>query len=144
MRRLTYFAFLALGLNSCVTLKRCERKFSQTLTDTVRVEKQVTLSIPKDSAIVRIITDTSTVIREIRQGRATVRIVREPTYTTVYAKCDSATIAQKILLKAPKNNIIMGVSKWYRLGFWISLGLLVVFTLAFFISRLFTITIQKK
>ena len=143
MKKLTAFALLA-TLAGCTTLKKCEKKFSRVLTDTVTVKKEVVVTIPRDSAIIRITTDTTRIVRQITQGRATVRIVREPHFTTVYASCDSARIVKEAILKVPKNTIIMGVNTFWKWGFWFVLFLLLVGIGTFWLSRLFTVQITKK
>lgn len=130
----------------CLLLSSCsQRRLLRKLqTDTVTVRQMVTVTVPKDSAVLRIVTDTTTVIKEIRQGRATVRIVREPTYTTVYATCDSVKITKEAIAKVPRNTIIVGVSRWYKTGFWIVLLLFGLLSTALWLSRLWTIQITRK
>lgn len=138
------FILAPLLFTSCATFKRCERKFGNTVTDTVTVVTPVTVHVPKDSAVLRVVTDTATLIREVRQGRATVRIIREPTYTTVYAKCDSVAITKNAIAKIPQKIVKVGVSRFYRYGFFALLILLGVLGIAFWLSRLFTVQITKK
>lgn len=121
--------------------RRLLRKLS---TDTVTVRQLVTVTVPKDSAILRLITDTTTVVREVRQGRATVRIVREPHFTTVYANCDSVKIIKEAVAKVPRNNIIVGVNKWYKRGFFSLLILLGILCMGIWLSRFFTVNIVRK
>lgn len=113
-------------------------------TDTVTVRQMVTVTVPKDSAVLRLVTDTTTVVREVRQGRATVRIVREPTYTTVYANCDSVQITKEAIAKVPRNNIMVGVNKWYKRGFYFLLIVLGVLCMGIWLSRYFTVNIARK
>lgn len=140
----TLILCLLASIASCTTLKKCERKFAKTITDTVTIKKQIVVTIPKDSSVLRIITDTTTLIREVRQGRATVRIVREPTYTTVYASCDSARIVKEATLRMPKNTIQIGVNKNWKYAFFVALGLLLLLITALWLNRIFTFKIERK
>lgn len=134
---LLIIVLLAFGCSN----RRLLRKLA---TDTVTVRQKVTFTVPKDSAVLRIITDTTTVVREIRQGRATVRIVREPTYTTVYANCDSVKITKEAIAKVPRNTIIAGVHRWYKIGFWIVLLLFGILSTAIWLSRTWAINVTRK
>lgn len=142
MKYLIVFSLCLLA--SCTTLKRCERKFSTILTDTVIVKKQIVVNVPKDSAVLRIKTDTTTIYKEIHQGRATVRIIREPTFTTVYATCDSLRIVKEAIAKIPQKVIKMGVSHFYKYAFFIVLAALALLCAALYLSRIWTIQITKK
>jgi hypothetical protein len=122
-----------------MTFDRARRRYATIHADTVTVTKQVTLMIPKDSAVLRIITDTTHVVSEARQGRATVRIVREPRYTTVYAQCDSAAIVRNVEAKFAQQQNHWGVSRWYKRAFWVATGSAIALTITLFFQR-FTIT----
>lgn len=142
MKPLIVFGLLIL-LAGC-SLKRYERKFAKTVMDTVTVRQQVVFNVPKDSAVLRIVTDTTHFIKEVRQGRATVRIVREPTYTTVFATCDSMRIVKEAIAKIPQKVVYFGVPKFYKFGFYALLLVLGLLATAIWLSRIFTIQIQRK
>lgn len=142
MKQFIVFGLLIL-LAGC-SLKRYERKFAKTVVDTVTVRQQVVFNVPKDSAILRIVTDTTHIIREVRQGRATVRIIREPTFTTVFATCDSLRIAKEAIAKIPQKVVQFGVPKFYQYGFYVLLVILGILTAAIWLSRIFTVKIQRK
>lgn len=132
--------YILLLLSSC-SRSRLLRKLA---TDTVTVRQMVTVTVPRDSAVLRLVTDTTTVIREIRQGRATVRIVREPHFTTVYATCDSVRISKEAIAKVPRNTIIVGVNRWYKTGFWVAFLLFGILSAAIWLSRTWAINVTRK
>ena len=133
-------SFIIHSLMSCMTYNRALRKFAHVVTDTVEVRKIVTVTVPRDSAVLRLLTDTTHIVREAQQGRATVRIVREPTYTTVYATCDSAKMAQEIVAKMPRQSVYWGVSLWYKRGFWALLVAISVAAAGYFLAKNFQIS----
>lgn len=137
-------ALLLLCLASCVTERKCLQKFGNVLTDTVTVHQTVKLTVPRDSAVLRITTDTTVVVKEVHQGRATVRIVREPHYTYVTAECDSAQLAKDILIKYPRNTIKMGVATWYKYGFWVLVVLAIATYLSYQVFTRFNFNIERK
>ena len=139
---LLFFLLLVLVLLAFGCSNR--RLLHKLTTDTVTVRQVLTVTVPRDSAVLRLITDTTTVVREIRQGRATVRIVRQPHFTTVYANCDSLKITKEAIAKLPHNTILVGVNKWYKTGFWIVLLLFGILSTAIWLSRLWTIRITRK
>lgn len=131
-------------LQSCATFKRCTDKFGNTVTDTITVQKTVSVTVPKDSAILRVVTDTTRIVEVSKQGRATVYLERTPQLTTVRAICDTLTITKTIAVKMPQTTTIMGVSPFYRKAFWVLLVLFLALCGAIYLSRLFTVQIIRK
>ncbi|MGA0556547.1 hypothetical protein ACO2Q8_07850 [Larkinella sp. VNQ87] len=105
---------LVLAVTGCTTFNKAFRKFGHMGNDTTLVQIPVTVNIPKDSAMLVLKTDTTRVIREVRQGRATVRIIRDHTNTIVQANCDSIikTITGKARVVTKK--VTWGVDPKYR------------------------------
>ena len=114
--------FIAFMLNSCMTYRKAKARYAKTVTDTVRISKQVILSIPKDSVRYRFITDTIPFYDEVQQGRAKVRIEYKNKIVTIKADCDSATRVETVTLKAPQEINTWGIAPWYQTGFHIALG----------------------
>lgn len=126
-----------------MTFNRAKQRYATTHVDTVLVTKQVTLTIPRDSAVLRLTTDTTHAVSQARQGRATVRIVREPHYTTIYAHCDSASITKAVVAKIPQQQVSWGVNKWYKRGFYLFIGTTIALAIAL-LTKFFTISINRK
>lgn len=144
MKNLLIFITIVFLTSGGCSLRRYERRHARTATDTVTVRQTVVFNVPKDSAVLRVVTDTTRIIKEVRQGRATVRIVREPTYTTIYATCDSMRIAKEAIAKIPQRVVSFGVPKSYKIGFYTLLILLIALIAGIYLSRFFTINIARK
>ncbi|KAA9357247.1 hypothetical protein [Larkinella humicola] len=103
---------LAVTLPGCLTQKKILRK-AETLVDTTYVTQVETVMIPRDSAVVRLTTDTTHVKVIERQGRATVTVIRTPTETTARADCDSIVKEVRVQIPCPPQ-LIVGVNENWR------------------------------
>lgn len=102
---------LLLGAQSCASLyERAQLRFMKTVPDTTFT--RVTTTIPRDSVVTVVKTDTTHYIERVKQGRATVTIIREPTNTTVIANCDSLSKVQQVPTRIEKQE--WGVDPAYQ------------------------------
>lgn len=113
-----------LCLSGCLTQSRILRKAEQ-LVDTTYVTKVETVVIPRDSAVLRIRTDTTFVKVIERQGRASVTLIRTPTETTVRADCDSIIKYVPVTVPCPPQ-LQIGVNEHWRTAALAMGGLLLV------------------
>lgn len=125
---------IALLLNSCMTYRKAKNRYAHTVTDTVRISKEVILNIPKDSVKYRFITDTIPFYDEVRQGRATVRIEYKDKIVKIKADCDSASKSEIVTLKAPQEINTWGVNPWYEKGVYV-LATILICGVLYFISH---------
>ncbi|RRB13425.1 hypothetical protein [Larkinella knui] len=134
MRNLLLIPLLLLILSGCLTEKRIRRNAHQ-LTDTTYVTKTVTVTIPKDSAIVRTVTDTTRIFLTERQGRATVTLIRTPTETSAKAVCDTIIREVRVTVPCPPE-LQIGVNAWWRVAALVLGGLLIIsgMSLAMFVA----------
>jgi len=126
---------IALMLNSCMTYRKAKSKYAKTVTDTVRISKEVILRIPKDSVKYRFITDTVPFYDEVRQGRATVKIEYKDKIVKIKADCDSASKTEIVTLKTPQEINTWGVSHWYEKAVYVLSTLLIVGLILFIITK---------
>lgn len=110
MKTLLFAMLLALCLSSCMTFEKAFRKYGHNRIDTTFTT--VRTAIPHDSAVLRVVTDTTTVVREIRQGRARIIYERNPQTTYIRADCDSVIVEKKV----PQyiNRQVWGVDPVYK------------------------------
>jgi hypothetical protein len=101
-----------LCLSGCLTQSKILRK-AEKLVDTTYVTKVETVVIPRDSAVLRIRTDTTYVKVIERQGRASVTLIRTPTETTARADCDSIIKYVPVTVPCPPQ-LIVGVNEHWR------------------------------
>lgn len=89
------FALLFAPLSGCVNGYELARlRYAHQVADTTF--QTITTTIPRDSVVTSFKTDTTHYFETVKQGRATLTIIREPTNTTVIANCDSLTKSQKV------------------------------------------------
>jgi hypothetical protein len=133
MKNLMIFASM-LSLSGCLTQSKILRK-AEKLVDTTYVTKVETVVIPRDSAVLRLRTDTTFVKVIERQGRATVTIIRTPTETTARADCDSIVKYVPVTVPCPPQ-LQIGVNELWRTAALASGGLLLVswISLAMFVA----------
>lgn len=125
------FTLLLGNLSGCMTLKKAERKYATNVVDTTFTT--ITTVIPRDSAVTVVKTDTTYLKQIIRQGRATVTIIREPTNTTVIANCDSLSQSKRFPVQTVKQ--IWGVSPNYKTATHVLIGLVIALILVYFFTR---------
>jgi hypothetical protein len=142
---------LTLAATSCTTFQKAFRKYGHMANDTTLVEIPVTVTVPRDSVVMVLKTDTTHIIQEMRQGRATVKIIRDHTNTIVQADCDSVIKTVTGKTKVVTRTVNWGVDPKYesQAKNWktgavalaafnlVVLGLLLL-------SRKFTFTVAKK
>lgn len=130
---LIIFALLIdLMLNSCMSYRKAKNRYAKTVTDTIRISKEVILKIPKDSVQYRFITDTIPFYDEVRQGRATIKVQYRDRVVTVKADCDSASKSETVTLKVPQQITTWGVANWYKEAFLVSIGCILSFIIIHF------------
>lgn len=129
------------SLSSCLTQKKILQKAEQ-LTDTTYVTKVETITIPKDSVIIRTKTDTSRVLIRERQGRATVTLIRTPVETIAKAECDTIIREVRVTVPCPPQ-LIIGVNKWWRVAA-IALGGLLVMSFMLIVTFLAGVRYTQK
>ncbi|UHG93437.1 hypothetical protein [Spirosoma oryzicola] len=105
---------IAYLLSGCSSFESAFRKYGQTVTDTTMVTVPVAVTIPRDSAVITVRTDTSRVIIEEHNRTSWVRLYRDKNQTRVEGGCDSATIAKDVLAKVPRKQAIWGVDPKYK------------------------------
>lgn len=139
---------LGLCLFSCgPTYQRCFDKYGRSTTtyDTTRHTIRDTVTVPRDSVVLVLKTDTTRVIEHFTQGKATVTIIREPTNTTVLANCESTTIIREI--KLPPTAITdntWGVANWYKWAFWMVAGMVLVLLLVWYLTTRLAVSVTRK
>lgn len=101
MKSPIFFALLTVGLAGCATFNRCKTKFGGTFTDTVRVQQTVRLTLPRDSAVISLVNDTTTVIREVTSHRARVIVQKTRDVIHVRAVCDTVFLEKTVEVKTP-------------------------------------------
>lgn len=105
---------LGLALNGCRPYEVAKRKYATDVVDTTFTN--IVTTIPRDSVVKVIHNDTLRVterhVERVKQGRATVTIIREPTNTTVIANCDSVRKEQKVVTKTVRQ--VWGVDPRFR------------------------------
>lgn len=84
-------------LSGCMTYEKARLRYSTDKIDTTF--QTVTTRIHGDTIYRVFKTDTTRYVEKVKQGRATVTIIREPTNTTIIANCDSISKSQKVPLK---------------------------------------------
>ncbi|SDK34807.1 hypothetical protein SAMN05421823_102520 [Catalinimonas alkaloidigena] len=127
MRTLRCLLVLLL-LSGCATYQRCQRKFAETVVDTVQIAVPIAVAVPKDSVVTRFHTDTTHLRIEEHQGRARVVIHRYYDTTYVYAYCDTLTVRDTIPVTLPHATTVFHPATkaiaWY---WWVGLGVLLTF-----------------
>ncbi|GAB3958169.1 hypothetical protein GCM10028805_51980 [Spirosoma harenae] len=109
----------SLLFSSCTSLyDRAKARYAKEDTDTTY--STVTATVPAETVTHVFRTDTTHYIERVKQGRATVTIVREPTNTTVIAECDSASVSQRIATQI--KNQTWGVDPKYQRRYWIAIA----------------------
>lgn len=147
---LMLLATIALLFSSCTSLyERAKARYMHQSTDTTF--STVTASVPAETLRTVFRTDTTHFIREIRQGRATVTIIREPTNTTVIANCDSASTSKRVATQIQKEEWSEDskYKRWLIIALLVSAGLLglllMLILIGFIMWRLSsTYTLSKK
>ncbi|WP_080058308.1 hypothetical protein [Spirosoma aerolatum] len=137
------FAVACFFLTSCLTYQKALRKFGHLAKDSATVVVTDTLITKKDSVVLRLKTDTTTVHQVIQEGRARIIYDRTHTITQVKAECLPDTIIREIQANCPPV-ASFGIAPWYRLGFWIAIGVLAVCVLIFLLSYIFKLSISKR
>ncbi|KAB7728123.1 hypothetical protein F5984_20470 [Rudanella paleaurantiibacter] len=153
MKALLYLV-IASFLGGCMTFEKARRRYSTTEIDTVY--QTISTVVPRDSAVLRVVTDTTTVVREIRQGRARIIYERNPRTTTIKANCDSVFIEKKVPVVITKQvwgidpkwkeraeDAELWVSRW-RTAAFVLLGLILSTLAAIWFLRTFTVSINRK
>ena len=107
---LLLIGMVALCCVGCTTFEKAKRKYATNVTDTTFTT--VRTVVPKDSAVLRIVTDTTTVVHEIRQGRARIIFQRDPKTTVIKAECDSVVVEKKVPVYITKQ--VWGVDPAYK------------------------------
>ena len=139
--------FVGLCLFSCgPTYQRCFDKYGRSTTtyDTTRHTIRDTITIPRDSAVLVLKTDTTRVIEHFTRGKATVTIIRQPTNTTVLANCESTTIIREVKLPSAIINNTWGVAAWYKWAFWMLAGMVLVLLLVWYLTTRLAVSITRK
>lgn len=131
----------------CATFEKARRRYATDMADTTFTT--ITTMIPRDSVRLVIKTDTTRIIERMRQGRATVTIIREPTYTTIKADCDSLTKSHRVGTKIITQK--WGVDPAYKESSerWkvvalTTIALAIVVASGYFLSKKFTVTVAKR
>ena len=138
---------LGLCLFSCnVTYQRCLDKFGRTTNvyDTTRHTIRDTVTVPRDSAVLVVHTDSTRIVRHYTRGKATVTIIREPTNTTVLANCESTTIIRELKIPPANQNNTWGVATWYKWAFWMAVAMVLVLLLVWYITARLAVSITRK
>lgn len=130
------FALLFAPLEGCTTFAKAQRKYATNVVDTTFTVVKTVLQ--KDSVVLHELTDTTTVYREIHQGRATIIYRRNPKQTTVQANCDSAVIEKKVPVYVTKQ--VWGVNPNYKTATHILIGLVVALILVYLFTQKYQIT----
>lgn len=124
---------------SCSSYARFKQR-SQRGLDIDTTYSEILAYSPKDSVILRVKTDTTTVYQTIRQGKAQIIYQRDHTNTIVQAKCDPDTIRVKVPVRVETARF--GVNPiWKTVGIG-TLSLLVLIFIAGWLVKNFTI--QKR
>lgn len=134
---------IAFCMNGCMSYSKAVRKFGHLAKDSAVVTIQDTVRIPKDSVILSLKTDTTTIHRIIEQGRARIIYDRTNTITTVKAECKADTIIRTLQAKCPPV-ASFGIAPWYRWAFYIAAGLLLVAILAYVLSYKLKLSLAKR
>ncbi|RIV23625.1 LytTR family transcriptional regulator [Fibrisoma montanum] len=138
---------ILLLLSSCTSFEKAFRKYGRTVNDTTYTTVQLT--VPKDSSILVVKTDTTRIVERVRQGRATVTIIREPTNTTVLAECDTVVVEKRV--PGVIRTQLWGVdpkfekqAKRWRTAFLILAGLVIAVLAAVWFLKRFTVGVQVQ
>lgn len=140
---LLLLAFCLFSMTSCVTYGRFVRKFGHVGNDSATVVINDTVTIPKDSVILSLKTDTTTVHQVIQQGRAQIIYDRTKTVTRIQANCRDTTIIKEVPAKCPPVTSF-GIAPWYKTAFYVTLFLLAVAVVAYIFIYQFQISITKR
>lgn len=127
MLKTLLFALLTFGLAGCATFSRCKTKFGNTFTDTVRVQETVRLTVPRDSAVLSLVNDTTTVVREVVNHRARVIVEKTRDVIHVRAICDTVFMEKIVEIKTPTVQN-WGVSPGWRTASYALAGALLLAT----------------
>ncbi|MEA5458701.1 hypothetical protein VB796_06620 [Arcicella sp. LKC2W] len=106
-----------------MTYNKAKARYAKTKFDTVVVTKQVTATIQKDSVKYHFVADTIPFYKEIKQGRASIKIEYRDKIVKVKADCDSATKTEYVTLKAPQEINTWGTTPLFERGFFVLSGL---------------------
>ncbi|GAB4042193.1 hypothetical protein [Spirosoma litoris] len=140
---------LLMSLDSCTSFEKAKRKYATTLVDTTFTTVRVV--VPSDSAVLRLVTDTTTVTHEIREGRTRIIYQRSPKTTVIKAECDSVVVVKEVPKYITKQ--VWGVDPAYQskaerrlIIIWILVGLLIAGILLYiFMHRLLlSVSITKR
>lgn len=146
------FFMVSLLLSACQNpYEIAKRKYATDVVDTTYTN--IITTIPRDSVIkvfkTEFKSDTVRVIEKVRQGRASVTIIREPTNTTVIANCDSVSKSQKVITKIVKQQ--WGVDPKYkqRASTWqtvaiVFIGLFVAGIAVWYFTHRFKLAVHKR
>ncbi|GAB2586476.1 hypothetical protein GCM10027190_39470 [Spirosoma areae] len=126
-----------------MTYNKALRKFGYLATDSATVLIQDTVTILKDSVVLSLKTDTTTIHRVIEQGRARVIYDRTREITRVQAECKADTIIRTLQAKCPPV-ASFGIAPWYKPAFFISLGLLLVAIVSYVFLYQLKLSIAKR
>lgn len=138
---------LAAALVNCHPYEVAKRKYAKDVIDTTYTT--ITTTIPRDSVRLVVRTDTTHIIERVRQGRATVTIIREPKNTTVIANCDSVTKPQKVMVKTVRQ--VWGVdprfrdqAKTWRTVAFVLIGLIGAGVIAYVLTYRIKLNLSKR
>jgi uncharacterized protein YpmS len=117
---------IAFAMNGCASAyELAKARFAHEVADTTFTT--ITTTVPSESVVTTFVTDTTHYIEKLRQGRATVTIIREPTNTTIIANCDSLSKSQQVATRI--ENQQWGVDPSNQKWKWIAFGLIGFFAL---------------
>lgn len=117
---------LVLLCQGCVTYQKCMDKFSQSISDTVTVTKNVTVTIPHDSIITIYTNDTIPFYTVYKQGRARLTVDKKPKITIIKADCDSTTKVVETKYKYIRTTNHIGIAPKWKTYSYVLLGALVL------------------
>ena len=136
-------AFCLFATSGCYTYQKAIRKFGHVAKDSVTITVMDTVTIPKDSIVTSFRTDTTIFHKVIETLRSKLTINRTPKLTTIQAECKPDTIIRKVRANCPPV-ATFGVAPWYKWGFWIMVGLLIVAIIVYAFTYLFKLSMIKR
>lgn len=146
MTRTVLWVILILFATSCarrLTYDQWAARYVSTKIDTTY--QTVNLTIPRDSVVFQVRTDTVPITHTVRQGRATLTFTRDRHTTTANCECDTASIQKKVPQQIIRK--IAGVDPEFQKKaetrltiIWCLLGLIGVAALVYLFTHQFRIT----
>ena len=109
-------------MSDCMTYRKAKAKYATVKVDTITVRN--TITIPKDSIRYVMHNDTTTYIREVRQGRA--KLVIEKTHDITYIKADCDSMTKTVQTLVPQQQVTWGIAPWYKEALAFALGIVIV------------------